>query len=51
MAIMNCVDCGQLLSQLPFLFHGMLAKCCLREGVYYCQRLRIPEEVFVLGNE
>ena len=45
MAIMNCVCfLGQLLSQLPFLFHGMLARCCLREGVYYGQRLRIPEE-------
>jgi len=48
MAIMNCVGWGQLLSQLPFLFHGMLAKCCLREGVCYGQHLRIPEEVFVL---
>ena len=48
MAVMNCVGRWQLLSQLPFLFHGMLAKCCLREGVYYGQHLRIPREVFVL---
>ena len=39
-----CVFWGQLLSQLPFLFHGLLAKCCRWEGVYYGQRLRIPEE-------
>ena len=39
-----CVFRGQLLSQLPFLFHGMLAKCCLQEGVYCGQRLRIPKE-------